>query len=340
MASPAQQTLFLPYENGILPLPGEGARFLVAGIEADMAPSDAWKRALTCLQPFRPDYLTLERAGFHVVPRLGGSAGFDGGLMLIGKHRGRNEQWFADLLSRVAPNGTIVVCGDKKLGIDGFRKWAEKVAVAEDRLSKNHAVVFWMKRPSELSEEAINALRPVGKRVDNRFDTAPGMFSYGDIDKGSALLASHLQGRLKGAVADFGAGWGYLSAECVKHPQKISKLDLYEADFEAIEAARKNLSGLSGGIPLGFFWHDLVAEPVMEIYDTVVMNPPFHEGRAMDVSLGINFIAVAARRLKPGGRLLLVANRQLPYEAALAPLFRSVEMLQDAQGFKVIEARR
>jgi 16S rRNA (guanine1207-N2)-methyltransferase len=319
---------------------GHSTRFLAFGIEADATLGGEWKKALTVVQPFRPDYLKLNRAGFHAVPRLEESTRFAGGLMLLSKHRGRNEQWFAGLLANVAPSGIILVCGDKKLGIDSFRKWAEKVAAVEDRLSKNHAVVFWMKRPVDLPDEAIKALRPAAKRVDDRFETAPGMFSHGEIDKGSALLAPYLQGRVTGAVADFGAGWGYLSAQCLKHPGKIERLDLYEADFEALEAARHNLAGLAGNIPLSFYWHDLVNEPVAGIYDTVVMNPPFHEGRAADVSLGQAFITTAAKRLKPGGRLLLVANRQLPYEATLKQLFRSVEVLEVANGFKVIEARK
>ncbi|RCS25037.1 class I SAM-dependent methyltransferase [Phyllobacterium salinisoli] len=340
MASAAQQTLFMPFENGILPPPAGRMRFLAAGIDADTALDDAWKKALTCLQPFRPEYLKLEKAGFDVVARLEGNARFDGGLMLLGKHRGRNEEWFAEMLSRVAPDGIIVVCGGNKLGIDGFRKWAGKIVAVEDRFSKNHAVVFWLRRPDDLPDDAIAALRPTAKHVEGQFHTAAGMFSHGAIDKGSALLAGHLEGRVSGAVADFGAGWGYLAAECLKHPKKIRKLDLYEADFESIEAARGNLPSLSGEIPLSFHWHDLVSEQVAEIYDTVVMNPPFHEGRATDVSLGQAFIAVAARRLKPGGRLLLVANRQLPYEATLKPLFRSVETLQETDGFKVIEAKK
>ncbi|WP_188823319.1 class I SAM-dependent methyltransferase [Brucella endophytica] len=314
--------------------------FLAFGIEADATLGEEWKKALTIIQPFRPAFIKLERAGYHVVPRLSGGDRFDGGLLLLGKHRGRNEQWFADLLANVMPGGLIVVCGDKKLGIDGFRKWVEKIVPSEGRLSKNHAVAFWVKRPADITDNAIDALRPSPARVDDRFDTAPGMFSHGEIDRGSALLARHLKGRLSGAVADFGAGWGYLSAECLTHPQKMKKLDLYEADYEALEAARSNLSGLAGNIPLAFHWHDLTAEPITEIYDTIVMNPPFHMARAADVSLGQGFIAAAAKRLKPGGRLLLVANRQLPYEATLKGLFRGVEVLEVAEGFKVIEARK
>ena len=39
------------------------------------------------------------------------------------------------------------------------------------------------------------------------------MFSHGRIDPGSRLLAEALPADLSGKVADFCAGWGYLSAE-------------------------------------------------------------------------------------------------------------------------------
>ena len=41
-----------------------------------------------------------------------------------------------------------------------------------------------------------------------------------------------------------------------------------------------------------------------------------------------------------GGRFLLVANRHLPYERGLAAAFARVEVLADAEGYKVIEAVR
>jgi 16S rRNA (guanine1207-N2)-methyltransferase len=44
--------------------------------------------------------------------------------------------------------------------------------------------------------------------------------------------------------------------------------------------------------------------------------------------------------LQPGGRLYLVANRHLPYEAVLDASFGSVRMLAQREGFKVVEATR
>lgn len=338
MISGAQQTLFLPFEHEIFDMPEEGARFLACGIAADRTLDASWKAVLTCLQPQRPDFLALEREGFKAVPRLEGDESFDGGLLLLGKHRGRNEAWLAEILARVKPGGTIIVSGDKKLGIDSFRKMTSSIADIEDRMSKNHAVAFWFRRPANITDEQLAGLKPAHNLVDGLYYTQAGMFSSNAVDRGSALLVPYMKDILFGNVADYGAGWGYLSAQALAHAPKLERLDLYEADYESLQAARENLKQTEK--PVNFHWFDLTKEAVTGIYDTVIMNPPFHEGRATDVSLGQSFISAAAKRLKTGGRLLMVANRQLPYEAVLKGSFRVVNLLKDESGFKVIEARK
>lgn len=338
MTDGALKTLFLPFENEILPVPA-GESWLFLGAEANRDIALAWRDILTCLQPFRPDFIDLEKAGFNTVPRLEGPQTFDGALILIGKHRGRNEAWLAQAFTHVRPGGTIVVAGDKKLGIDSFRRTVETFAPVMDRLSKHHAVAFWLTRPEKLASDSVEALKPLPVRVEDRYITAPGMFSHMAIDKGSALLAKHFEGRISGHVADFGAGWGYLASELLGHADKMKSLALYEADFEALEAARQNVVG-PADIPVSFHWHDVNREAIADIYDTIVMNPPFHAARSADPTMGQGFIAAAAKRLKPGGRLLLVANRQMPYEAGLKALFRTVTPLEDNAGYKIIEAKK
>lgn len=340
MITGAQNTLFLPFENAILPLPVESETYLCFGISADNALEASWKQVLHCIQPSRPEFLALHKAGFQVAAQVTENETYSGGLILLGKHRGRNEEWLAALLTQVKPGGLIIIAGDKKLGIDSFRKRSEEIAPSIDRMSKNHAVVYWMARPDAIAPEITQQLIPEKKHVGERFWTKAGMFSHGDIDKGSALLAAHMKSVVFGNVADFGAGWGYLSAAALDHHAKITRIDLYEADYEALEMAKLNLAALNPVPPLNYYWHDITSEPIKEIYDTVICNPPFHSGRSTDISLGQSFIITAAKRLKSGGRLLMVANRQLAYEAVLKQHFRQVMPLQDAHGFKVIEARK
>ena len=76
-----------------------------------------------------------------------------------------------------------------------------------------------------------------------------------------------------------------------------------------------------------------------ETYDTIVTNPPFHAQQgAARPDIGRAFIAAAAAALVPGGRLWLVANRNLPYELELDANFGSVRIVTQQQGFKIIEA--
>lgn len=344
MMTPAQQTLFLPFYQDILDTPAEGQSYLACGLSADRNLEAEWKQALTFLQPWRLDWLALNKEGFNAIPRLAPEldeeSRYSGGLLLLGKHRGRNEAWFAELLARVEPGGWIVVCGDKKLGVDSFRKWVGNIAEISDRLSKNHAVAFWLQRPADLTNDFIDALKPLATDIDDVFRTEPGMFSHGVIDKGSALLVPHMEKIVFGQVADLGAGWGYLAAQSLKYADRLKGIDLFEADYEALEAARGNLERLGASVPISFNWFDVTSEKLTGIYDTVIMNPPFHEGRATEVSLGQTFIAAAASRLKTGGRLLMVANRQLPYEATLKSLFKNVTVLEEANGFKIFDAKK
>jgi 16S rRNA (guanine1207-N2)-methyltransferase len=74
--------------------------------------------------------------------------------------------------------------------------------------------------------------------------------------------------------------------------------------------------------------------------DFVVMNPPFHDGGREDRALGVAFVQTAARLLRRGGVCWLVANRHLPYEAALTAAFATVTVQADAGGYKIIEARK
>jgi 16S rRNA (guanine1207-N2)-methyltransferase len=119
----------------------------------------------------------------------------------------------------------------------------------------------------------------------------------------------------------------------------VTALDLYEAEARALELARVNLAPFAQRATLAFHWHD-VTSGLLQPVDFIVTNPPFHGlGQADRPDLGRAFIAAAARALRPGGRLLLVANRHLPYESELGTQFGDVRILAQQQGFKLVLAR-
>jgi 16S rRNA (guanine1207-N2)-methyltransferase len=155
-----------------------------------------------------------------------------------------------------------------------------------------------------------------GRRVipATGFVAEPGVFSVDHIDPGSALLAGQLPATLRGNVADLGAGWGFLSDAVLRRCPGVARIDLFEADARALACARLNLAGHARDVR--FHWHD-VCTGIPNTYDAIVMNPPFHTGQATTVELGRRFLQTAAAALNRGGRLFMVANRQLAYEAVL-----------------------
>lgn len=279
-------------------------------------------------QPSRPGYLALQRLGRTVAPRVT-ETGFSGAALLLTRARRLNENLLARAWNAVRPGGRIVACGPKTLGVAPLRRWAATRAAIADSLPKHHAIAFTLVRDG--GDWPVPELL---ERCDDGWWTAPGMFSAGRPDPASVLLAAHFEG-LRGRVADLGAGWGYLSARLLeRHPGPVA---LYEADHAALEAAKRNLPDVAHAT---FHWHDVVGEPIPERFETIVMNPPFHTGRAADPLLGQRFIERAAEALAPSGRLLMVANRQLPYERVLAERFATWEQVADTGGFKVLAARR
>ncbi len=338
MSRDALKTLYHPFAAGLLDLPGEGQRFLFLNAEVGQRLPEGFAAGIEAVQPLRPLYRALEAARAQVTPTVAGE-GYDGALVLCGKHKGANENNIAEALKRVRAGGTIVIAGGKEDGIQSLRKRIDRFGFGGDHAPKYHGVAFWFTRPADVAEP-VQALSARAVRVEGRFTAAPGMFSHDRIDEGSELLATRIPEDFRGHAADFGAGWGYLSVLLAERAPGLKGIDLFEADYNALEAAKANMAENCPDVPTRFYWQDLTAEQPRDHYDLIVMNPPFHEGHAADHGLGAGMIRMAATSLKAGGRLLLVANRGLPYEPVLKEAFKeSGEVCRNAR-FKVLWGRR
>ncbi len=314
----------LPFEQGLVDMPSENV--LV------MRPVDSFGLHIfptgTVLeQGFKPTRDALLQSGFALEPRV--EQQFN--LALV--HLTRSKVESLGNIARAArmTDGTVLVNGAKTDGIESVLKHLKKVVAIDGVISKSHGKVFWFKGGSlpDWEKAAGMCQNSAG------FITAAGMFSSEKTDQGSALLWPHIKD-LKGTGADLGAGWGWLSKQLLGLAD-ITELNLYEADFQALEAAKKNAADPRAV----FHWADVttLAKP-HEPFDFVVSNPPFHQSRKADPEIGKAFIKTAATILKPGGRFLMVANRQLPYEATLEQYFKRWQMLEQTGQFKVFEATR
>jgi 16S rRNA (guanine1207-N2)-methyltransferase len=334
LSDPHLQSLIFPFQRSAR----FNGRILCIGLREASAELSRLSGDLTFIQGFRPDYLALESTGYRVLPEICNER-FDAALIRLGRHRGQNEQWISEAVQRLAPGSMVVIAGARTEGAASLRKRMAGLVAELQHAAMNHGEVFWFPMPAD-AEDLARKIRPAPRPpIDGRFHTAPGMFSSDRIDPGSCLLAMNLPADLAGEVADFCAGWGYLSAVVADRFPAVRQLDLYEADFASLVAAKRNVTAREG-LDIRFLWQDLAGEAVVARYDAIVSNPPFHVGRRSDPDLGRTILLRAASALKRGGRLLLVANRHLPYEQVLRDHFSGFRQLAGQGGYKVLEARK
>ena len=345
-ADPALQALWRPFLDESLAWPADGALFLGA--------RDGWPLhqrrwpGLSCVQASRPEHDALQRSGMDVARSPDPDRRWPLVLLLPPRQRDAARALYVQALDLLAPGGRVVAAMPNAEGAKTAAADLARVAGPLQALSKHKCRVAWS---APLDAGAVDpaladewrergAPRPLGFEVGGHpVHGRPGVFAWDRIDRASALLAAHLPADLAGEGADLGAGWGYLSMELLGRCPAVRALDLYEADHGALELARANLAPFAARARLGFHWHD-VAAGLPRRYDFVVTNPPFHaQGRADRPDLGRAFLSAAADALSPGGRLWLVANRHLPYEAVLDARFATVRTVAQAEGFKVVEAR-
>lgn len=331
--SPALETLLLPFERGEFAIP---SRALFLGAEPHSA-LKSWP-AVTGWQPWKPFAEAWKKEGLALCDDPGGTWPLV--LLLPGKSREETLASFASAYDLLEPGGSLVVAMANTAGASRFEKELSEAAGKIESIQKNKCRCFRAVKDGGWNADTLETWRGFGAlRHDGAsgFQTRAGIFSADGIDPGSALLAEQLPKNLRGSVADLGAGWGYLSKAVLEKNPAIKALHLYEADSRALHCARTNLEGSS--VPLEFHWHD-VAAGLPGKYENIVMNPPFHSGQETDVSLGRAFLRSAADALRTGGRLFLVANRQLPYEAELERLGLVWRKVAEDSVYKVIFAER
>lgn len=291
-----------------------------AGDDLSSLPRDR----VVVLTGFKPDHDHFLKQGYRMQADMAGAA-------IICQPRAKAEALalIAAAFAMLPAGAPVLLDGQKTDGVDGVLKLARSVGIAlGEVISKAHGKACVL-----IAGPVPDGWAAAPRQIEGGFTTLPGVFSADGPDRGSVLLAAALPARIYGRVADLGAGWGYLSRAILTRPDVVS-LDLVEADRSALDCAQVNITDPRAR----FHWADATSFKPALPWDAVVMNPPFHISRAADPELGAGFLRAAHRGLLPGGTLWLVANRHLPYDRVLTPLFRTVEDLGGDAVFRLTRA--
>lgn len=313
-----QGGLDLPKE-GLIAVFRPGADAQLAGLDADRC---------HVIQDFKPLFDRWQDRGYMAVEMV--SDRYAAAIVCLPRAKAEARALIAQACA--ACDGIVVIDGQKTDGIDSiFREMKQRVTV-NGPISKAHGKLFWID-PSA-TDFFTDWLEPPALTPDG-FWTAPGVFSADAVDLASALLVDALPDKLGAEVADLGAGWGFLAAHVLTR-DSVQTVHLVEAGHSALECARHNVTDDRAK----FHWEDATKWAPAHRMDSIVMNPPFHQGRAAEPQIGQAFVAAGARLLQPNGTLWMVANRHLPYEAELKKNFGHLEELGGDARFKLFRASK
>ena len=244
--------------------------------------------------------------------------------------------------SLLAVDGVLWLAGENKAGI----KSADKILKLHfARVSKldnaRHCTLYEAGVPS-----SQHAFEPDDYREKWLLDcngseikvaSYPGVFAHGRLDAGTALLLGNLPGLdFSGDILDFGCGAGIIGTCIAAHSNDV-KLTFLDTSALALMACKETIAAnhVAGSIIAS---DGLSA--VQHRYDVVISNPPMHADVKTDNHMSLRLLESVQGHIEAGGRLILVANRHLPYENWLSQNFKQVFELAENRFFKVIVAEK
>ncbi|MGI6367610.1 MAG: methyltransferase [Anaerolineae bacterium] len=276
---------------------------------------------------------------------------YDTFVMPLPKGRDLARLWLLNGALATRMGGQIVIAGANRAGIQSVARDAEAL-LGPGRLlgyrKGNRALSF---QRQELAVEELDAFRAPGLRNGTfaRYTfchgghaltvcTRPGVFSRDALDEGTQMLLQELDVHPDDRVLDVGCGAGVIGLVAALYADPAS-VTLSDIDSLATECARETLrqNGINGpSVLLG----DGLSAVEGQRFTLIVTNPPFHQGHTVNTGMTEGWIRQAYRALLPGGRLVLVANRFLPYASWLQTGFDRVSILAEDSRFQVFSAQR
>ena len=219
-------------------------------------------------------------------------------------------------------NNAVKDFGEEIIKLDVARKcslWSFKLTPVEDFSWEKELSHF---QYDNLEEQAIE------------ISTYPGVFNSGKLDVGTKLLLDNISLTKRGRVLDLACGSGIIGLTC-KARQPELYVEMVDIDGMALASAELNSKKL--GLDCPVFASDGLTNT--KKFNTIICNPPFHQGKDTDYNFAQQLIRTAKQHLLPRGELWIVANRQLAYEQWAEKSCHSVESVIQGNGFKVLRLK-
>jgi len=255
-------------------------------------------------------------------------------VIRIPKSRDQLHYWL-NQLADTSPEAEVVLTGMAKHIPVALLKWLEEHSGDYEQLPivrKARAIRLGRWQSPPLSEWLGYELSD-GLRVE----ALPGVFCRSQLDIGARLFLEFLASQtLQGPLLDLGCGNGVLSVAIKKANPDI---DVYAIDDSAAAVKSTEVNASRLGMNISASQSDSLTEAAPS-FSSILCNPPFHDGHLQLTNTAQRMFEDSRDHLLPGGRLYVIANRHLPYQALLKKSFRNIQVKLAGAKFVVYVCER
>lgn len=221
-------------------------------------------------------------------------------------------------------------------------------------IGKSRALIAAELRETVAAPETVDGSARIAVRGQQRPLALRGVgavFGGASADAGSRLLLETLDRALTAreltapdaplsAAVDLGCGNGLITAYLAAALPEASVLGS-DLDADAVRSTRATLAANDlerEGVETS--WDEALSQVAEASQDLVLLNPPFHDGTAVDATLVQGLLDAAARVLRPGGQLWFVHNSHLRYRTEVERRVGPVRQRARDRRFTVLSAQR
>jgi len=263
-------------------------------------------------------------------------------LALLHLPRGRElQQQLLQLAGALLrPGGRLIFVGAKNEGIKSAVRYATRIygrAGVVSRKGGYHAAIAYRPAVAISPPQVVFTSHPiVVDGAQTELMACAGAFAPDRLDDGAAALISGMQIVPGTRVLDLGCGTGLVALAAGRQGGDVIAVDV---SARAVASAQRTLA--ANGHPSASVHLCCGAGAIDDAtFDTVVTNPPFHKGHDVSFEVSQLFVREAARVLKPGGSVYLVANTHLDYGRWLKQHFGNAGTAYENNRFRVWHATK
>lgn len=241
-------------------------------------------------------------------------------IVFLPKSKALIDMTLAFVSKIVVSDGTIILAGTKKGGIESAKKWYEaNIGPVDQKIVGNHSALYVGKNQKlgayKKLEDFLSYFPITFKDITLEIAQLPGVFSAKELDAGTKLLLEHIPFTAR-TVLDMGCGAGVIGSLYKKFSPQTS-VTMADVNQLAVRATQETLkkNNLEATVLESNVFSNITGS-----FDVILCNPPFHTGIETDYSFIERFAEGAKKHLNRGGIVYVVANSFLSYTNTLSKI--------------------